>query len=103
MEEITAGKKEGRTEVRITYHFDPLAEAQDGEYAFLSSVQKLLEKLAPKWIHPMRGGSLPREVVPSYTKHSGMKRSASKEKCLGGDTLLARERSLTRTRAKQQP
>ncbi len=27
-----------------------------------------LEKLAPEWIHPMHGGSLPKEVVPSYTE-----------------------------------
>ena len=39
VEGITAGKKEGRSEVRITYRFDPPGEAQDGEDAFLSSVQ----------------------------------------------------------------
>ena len=27
-----------------------------------------IEKLAPEWIHPMHGGSLPKEVVPSYTE-----------------------------------
>ena len=27
-----------------------------------------IEKLTPKWIHPMHGGSLPKEVVPSYTE-----------------------------------
>jgi flavorubredoxin len=27
-----------------------------------------LEGLAPEWIHPMHGGSLPKEVVPNYTK-----------------------------------
>jgi flavorubredoxin len=27
-----------------------------------------LEKLEPEWIHPMHGGSLPKEVVPSYTE-----------------------------------
>jgi hypothetical protein len=27
-----------------------------------------LEKLAPEWNHPMHGGSLPKEVVPSYTE-----------------------------------
>jgi flavorubredoxin len=27
-----------------------------------------LEKLEPQWIHPMHGGSLPEEVVPSYTR-----------------------------------
>jgi len=39
IEGITASKKEGRTEVRITYRFDPPGEAQDGEDAFLSGVQ----------------------------------------------------------------
>jgi site-specific DNA recombinase len=39
VEGITAGKKEGRTEVRITYRFDPPGEAQDGEDAFVSGVQ----------------------------------------------------------------
>jgi flavorubredoxin len=27
-----------------------------------------IEKLTPEWIHPMHGGSLPKEVVPSYTE-----------------------------------
>ena len=26
-----------------------------------------IEKLDPQWVHPMHGGSLPKEVVPSYT------------------------------------
>jgi glyoxylase-like metal-dependent hydrolase (beta-lactamase superfamily II) len=26
------------------------------------------EKLEPQWIHPMHGGSLPKEVVPNYTR-----------------------------------
>ncbi len=39
VEGITAGKTERRTEVRITYRFDPPGEAQDGEGAFLSGVQ----------------------------------------------------------------
>jgi flavorubredoxin len=25
-----------------------------------------IEKLDPQWIHPMHGGSLPKEVVPNY-------------------------------------
>ena len=39
VEGITAGKKEGRTEVRITYRFDPPGDAQDGEDAFMDGVQ----------------------------------------------------------------
>ena len=39
VEGITAGKKEGRSEVQITYRFDPPGEVQDGEDAFLSGVQ----------------------------------------------------------------
>src|SRR5918992_4595183 len=27
-----------------------------------------LEKLDPQWIHPMHGGSLPKEVVPDFTR-----------------------------------
>jgi flavorubredoxin len=27
-----------------------------------------LEKLDPQWIHPMHGGSLPKEVVPNFTR-----------------------------------
>jgi flavorubredoxin len=27
-----------------------------------------IEKLDPQWVHPMHGGSLPKEVVPSYTR-----------------------------------
>ena len=27
-----------------------------------------LEKLDPQWIHPMHGGSLPKEAVPDYTR-----------------------------------
>src|SRR5919206_347412 len=26
-----------------------------------------IEKLNPQWVHPMHGGSLPKEVLPSYT------------------------------------
>jgi hypothetical protein len=26
-----------------------------------------IEKLDPQWIHPMHGGSLPKEVLPRYT------------------------------------
>ena len=48
VEGITAGKKEGRTEVRITYRFDPPGEAQDGEAAFLSGVQNSSMNSRPK-------------------------------------------------------
>jgi site-specific DNA recombinase len=48
VEGITAGKKEGRTEVRITYRFDPPGEAQDGEEAFLSGVQNSSPNLRSK-------------------------------------------------------
>jgi flavorubredoxin len=27
-----------------------------------------IEKLDPQWVHPMHGGSLPKKVVPSYTR-----------------------------------
>jgi flavorubredoxin len=27
-----------------------------------------LEKLDPQWIHPMHGGSLPKEAVPNFTR-----------------------------------
>ena len=27
-----------------------------------------IEKMAPHWIHPMHGGSLPEEVIPRYIK-----------------------------------
>ena len=30
------------------------------------AVVNRIEKLAPQWIHPMHGGSLPREIIPSY-------------------------------------
>ncbi len=48
VEGITAGKKEGRPEVWITYRFDPPGEAQDGEDAFLSDVQNPDEFLDAK-------------------------------------------------------
>jgi flavorubredoxin len=27
-----------------------------------------IEKLDPQWVHPMHGGSLPRDVIPDYTR-----------------------------------
>jgi hypothetical protein len=27
-----------------------------------------IERLDPQWIHPMHGGSLPKDAVPSYTR-----------------------------------
>ncbi len=48
VEGITAGKKEGRSEVWITYRFDPPDEAKDDEDAFLSSVQNSEEYLRYK-------------------------------------------------------
>jgi flavorubredoxin len=42
-----------------------------GIFAAEESVRRVvdrIEKLAPEWIHPMHGGSLPKEVVPSYTE-----------------------------------
>ena len=26
-----------------------------------------IEKLDPQWVHPMHGGSLPKDVLPDYT------------------------------------
>ena len=27
-----------------------------------------IEELAPRWVHPMHGGSLPGDVLPAYTR-----------------------------------
>jgi hypothetical protein len=27
-----------------------------------------IEQMAPQWIHPMHGGSLPKEIVPEYIR-----------------------------------
>jgi flavorubredoxin len=42
-----------------------------------------LEKLDPQWIHPMHGGSLPREVVPAYTRALREEEFAFEGKILG--------------------
>lgn len=27
-----------------------------------------IERLDPQWVHPMHGGSLPKDVIPAYTR-----------------------------------
>jgi len=43
-----------------------------------------LEKLDPQWIHPMHGGSLPKEVVPNLLVRSEKRSSPSKGRYSGG-------------------
>jgi hypothetical protein len=54
-----------------------------------------IEKLDPQWVHPMHGGSLPRDVIPDYTRALKDEPSPSTAKCLderylAGSSLVKR-------------
>src|SRR5215216_7563297 len=60
---------------RLAYVVCPHFESDEcggmGRFAAEEPVRRVvnrIEKLTPEWIHPMHGGSLPKEAVPSYTE-----------------------------------
>lgn len=59
---------------------------ETGVFAAREPVLKVvdrIEKLDPDWIHPMHGGSLPRDVMPSYTRALRSEAFAFEGKVLG--------------------
>ena len=46
-----------------------------------------IERLDPQWVHPMHGGSLPKDVIPAHTRALKNEPFAFESKVLGRTIL----------------